>query len=44
MPDVYITRISKFLPNESVSNDEMEKYLGLINKQASKSKKIILQS
>ncbi|MCK4407563.1 MAG: beta-ketoacyl-ACP synthase III [Bacteroidales bacterium] len=44
MPDVYITRISKFLPNESVSNDEMEKYLGLINKQASKSKKIILRN
>jgi len=44
MPDVYITRISKFLPNESVSNDEMEKYLGLINKQPSKSKKIILRN
>ncbi|MBL7104691.1 MAG: hypothetical protein ISS18_10200, partial [Bacteroidales bacterium] len=44
MPDVYITRISNFLPNESVSNDEMEKYLGLINKQPSKSKKIILRN
>ena len=44
MTNVYITRISKFLPNESVSNDEMEQHLGLINKTPSKSKKIVLRN
>ncbi|KAA6333798.1 3-oxoacyl-[acyl-carrier-protein] synthase 3 [termite gut metagenome] len=41
---VYITRISKFLPNAPVSNDEMEAYLGMINGQPSRARRIILKS
>lgn len=44
MNDVYITRISKFLPNKPVANDEMEDYLGKINGKPSKSKKIVLRN
>jgi 3-oxoacyl-[acyl-carrier-protein] synthase-3 len=44
MSEAYITRIAKFLPNESVSNDEMEEYLGFINGKPSKSKAIVLRN
>ncbi len=44
MKKVYITALSKFLPNKPISNDEMEDYLGYINNTASKSKKLILRS
>lgn len=44
MPEVYINRISIFLPNNAVSNDEMENYLGLINGKPSKSRRIILRN
>lgn len=44
MQDVYITRISKFLPNEPVSNAEIEDYLGKINGKPSKAKNIVLRS
>lgn len=44
MSEAYITKIAKFLPNESVSNDEMEQYLGYINGKPSKSKAIILRN
>ncbi|HEY9113490.1 MAG TPA: beta-ketoacyl-ACP synthase III [Bacteroidales bacterium] len=44
MKDVYINRIEKFLPNDPVSNDEMEAYLGLINGNESKSRGLILRS
>lgn len=44
MSDAYITRIAKFLPNESVSNEEMEEYLGYINGKPSKSKAIVLRN
>lgn len=44
MLDVYITRISKFLPNKPVSNSEIENYVGLINGKASRSKKIVLRN
>lgn len=44
MFDVYITKAAKYLPNEAVSNDEMEKYLGLINDTASKARRIILRN
>lgn len=44
MNDVYITRISKFLPNEPVSNDEMEKKLGLVNGKTSKARRIVLRN
>ncbi len=40
-PDaVYINRLSKFLPNEPVSNDQMEKYLGMVEGTPSKEKPI----
>lgn len=41
MPEVYITRSGKYLPNEPISNDEMESFLGLINDTASKARRII---
>ena len=42
--EVYITNTSLFLPNDPVSNDEMELYLGYINGKPSKSKKIVLRN
>lgn len=42
--EVYITDTSIFLPNNPVSNDEMEEYLGYINGKPSKSKKIVLRN
>jgi 3-oxoacyl-[acyl-carrier-protein] synthase-3 len=44
MKSVYITRIEKFLPNNPVSNDEMEGRLGLINGKKSKSRALILRN
>src|SRR6056297_963943 len=44
MRDVYINRISKFLPNQPVSNDKMEDFLGKISGKPSKAKNIILRS
>ena len=45
MPDaVYITRLSKFLPNEPVSNEQMEKYLGMVDGTPSKAKPLILRN
>lgn len=44
MPEVYITRSGKYLPNEPISNDEMESFLGLINDTASKARRIILRN
>jgi 3-oxoacyl-[acyl-carrier-protein] synthase-3 len=41
---VYITRLASFLPNEPVSNDEIESVLGLINNQSSKAKPLILRN
>ncbi len=41
---VYINAISKFLPNNPVSNDEMEGYLGFINGSRSRSKNLILRN
>ena len=41
---VFITRTSVFFPNEPVSNNEMETYLGQINGQSSKSKRIVLRN
>jgi 3-oxoacyl-[acyl-carrier-protein] synthase-3 len=42
--NVYINKIEKFLPNDPVSNDEMEQYLGLINEKSSINKGLILRS
>ena len=44
MNKVYITKTAHFLPNNPVSNDEMEEYLGLINDQPSKSRRIVLRN
>ena len=44
MFDVYITKAAKYLPNDAISNDEMEDYLGLINETASKARRLILRN
>lgn len=44
MRPVYITRLSKFLPNEPVSNDEIEGVLGKINDKPSKARAIVLRN
>ncbi|MES2331840.1 MAG: beta-ketoacyl-ACP synthase III [Bacteroidota bacterium] len=44
LQEVYITDTSIFMPNEPVSNDEMETYLGYINNKPSKSKNIVLRN
>lgn len=44
MNDVYITRLSKFLPNKPIDNDHMEKKLGIINGQTSKARRIVLRN
>lgn len=44
MIDVYITKAGKFLPNNPISNDEMESYLGLINDKASKARGVVLRN
>ena len=41
---VYINKTSVFFPNEPVSNDDMEDYLGYINNRPSKSKSIVLRN
>jgi 3-oxoacyl-[acyl-carrier-protein] synthase-3 len=43
MSEVYITRVAKFLPNEPVSNDEMESILGMLNGHPSRARKIVLR-
>lgn len=44
MPNqVYINNIAKFLPNEPVSNDEMESILGMVNGKPSRSRRIVLR-
>lgn len=43
MQKVYITKTAKFLPNKPISNDEMEKIIGLLN-GSNRVKKIILRS
>ncbi len=44
LKEVYITKTATFFPNEPVSNEEMEEFLGLINKNPSKSKRIVLRN
>lgn len=44
MPNkAYITNIAKFLPNEPVSNDDMETVLGMVNDKPSRSRRIVLR-
>jgi len=42
--EVYITKSATYFPNEPISNDEMESFLGLINNSPSKSKRIVLRN
>jgi 3-oxoacyl-[acyl-carrier-protein] synthase III len=42
--EVYITNTAAFFPNNPVSNDEMEDYLGYINDAPSRSKAIVLRN
>lgn len=42
MKEVYITRLSKFLPNAPVGNDEMESILGLVDGKPSRARLRIL--
>jgi 3-oxoacyl-[acyl-carrier-protein] synthase-3 len=42
--DVYITKTATYFPNDPISNDEMEDFLGLIDKSPSKSKRIVLRN
>lgn len=42
--EVYITRTSCFFPNDPVSNEDMEEFLGFINKSPSKAKRIVLRN
>ncbi|MDY7393894.1 beta-ketoacyl-ACP synthase III [Aureibaculum sp. 2210JD6-5] len=44
MNDVYITRIAKYLPNNPISNDEMEAKLGILNGKSSKAKGVVLRN
>lgn len=40
----YITNISSFMPNEPVTNDEMENVLGMVGDKPSRARKLILRS
>ena len=44
MKPVYITRLSKFLPNEPIGNDDMEKVLGMVNDKPSRARSIVLRN
>lgn len=44
LQEVYITNTAAFFPNDPVSNDEMEDYLGIINNAPSRSKAIVLRN
>ncbi|MFV0269570.1 MAG: beta-ketoacyl-ACP synthase III [Draconibacterium sp.] len=41
--DAFITSTSKFLPNQPVLNDDMERFLGLINSKPSRVRRIVLR-
>ena len=44
MKDVYITRVSKYLPNSPIDNDSMETRLGIVGGKASKARRIVLRN
>jgi len=44
MKEVYINKISKYLPNRPITNDEMEEKLGIINGKTSKGRRIVLRN
>jgi 3-oxoacyl-[acyl-carrier-protein] synthase-3 len=41
---VYITRLSKFLPNEPIGNDEMEGVIGMVNDKPSRARQLVLRN
>ena len=41
---VYINKISKFLPNKPVSNDQIEERLGYVYDKPARSKSVVLRS
>lgn len=41
--DVFITKVSKFLPNQPVGNDDMERYLGLVSGRKSSARSTVLK-
>ena len=43
LQSVYITRLSTFLPNQAVENDNMENFIGMIDGKPSRVKPIILR-
>lgn len=44
MNNVYITKLSKYLPNKPIDNDHMEDKLGKIDGEASKARRIVLRN
>ncbi|MCB9170090.1 MAG: beta-ketoacyl-ACP synthase III [Flavobacteriales bacterium] len=44
MQEVYITKVSAFLPNEVISNEEMVDYLGMIDGKPSRARGIVLRN
>ena len=42
--EVFITKLSKYLPNKAISNDLMEKYLGIIDNKPSLARRIVLKN
>jgi 3-oxoacyl-[acyl-carrier-protein] synthase-3 len=44
MNNVYITRLSKYFPNDPVSNEEMEERLGIAGDRPSRSRLIVLRN
>lgn len=44
MSTAYITNTASFLPNEPVSNDDMERILGTVNGKASRARRTVLRS
>jgi len=44
MIDVYINKMTAFLPNEAVNNDDIEKVLGMVDGKPSLVKRIVLKS
>lgn len=41
--NVYINKVSKYLPNEPVGNEDMEDYLGMVGDKPSKARRIVLR-
>jgi 3-oxoacyl-[acyl-carrier-protein] synthase III len=42
--EVYITRLAKFLPNRPIHNEDMEKFLGMVDGMPSRAQGIILRN